>query len=163
MSETRITADGDSISQALEDEREKYTQPDTSQSEKSHREIIESIKVMLKQHPEMSNKDIALEVGGLPKQVAAQRYLMSKGKEQQERADEPGTTAKAPGEKQPQLPKIKRVVRKVAYLGNVAEYVVENGTIEINIREEELYREELDEFITELQTLKAQLGRTDEE
>lgn len=69
------------IDQALEERRgEPVTE---SATEKSRKAVLEDIRDMLKKHPEMSNTQIALEVGATPKQVGAQRYLMSeKGKEQ---------------------------------------------------------------------------------
>ena len=69
------------IDDALEERRgEPVTE---SATEKSRKAVLEDIRDMLKKHPEMSNTQIALEVGATPKQVGAQRYLMSeKGKEQ---------------------------------------------------------------------------------
>ena len=85
----KLVIDGDEITQALEDVRERYAAPGESQTEKSRRAVMVEIREWLTKHPEKSNKDIALEVGATPKQVAAQRYLMSdKGQAQRERSIE---------------------------------------------------------------------------
>lgn len=69
------------IDEALEERRTE--RPEENQTEKSRRAVLEEIRELLSTHPEMSNKDIALRVGATPKQVSAQRYLMSdKGKAQ---------------------------------------------------------------------------------
>ena len=81
----RVEADGtNNVSEALEERRSEMIEE--SQSAKSARAVIDEIKTMLRRHPEMGNKEIALEVGATPKQVAAQRYMMSdKGKAAEER------------------------------------------------------------------------------
>lgn len=67
------------IDEALEERRGE--RPEESQTEKSRRAVMDEIRELLSTHPELSNKDIALRVGATPKQVGAQRYLMSdKGK-----------------------------------------------------------------------------------
>lgn len=69
------------IDDALEERRTEH--PEESQTEKSRRAVMDEIRELLSTHPELSNKDIALRVGATPKQVSAQRYLMSdKGKAQ---------------------------------------------------------------------------------
>lgn len=76
MSQDKIRISADEITQALEDARTKYAQPEVSQTEKSRRAVLEEIRSMIAKHPEMSSKEIALETGATPKQVSAQRYLM---------------------------------------------------------------------------------------
>lgn len=89
MSEEKIRIDGDEITQALEDVRDRYAQTGLSQTEKSKKEVMEEIRAMLRNHPEMSNKDIAIKTGSTPKQVGAQRYLLTdKGKATQSRSYE---------------------------------------------------------------------------
>ena len=87
MSEDKIKIDGDEITQALEDVRERYAQQGVSQTEKSKKAVLEEIRTLLRDHPEMTSREIALETGSTPKQVSAQRYLMTeKGKAQQARS-----------------------------------------------------------------------------
>lgn len=89
MSEEKFRIDGDEITQALEDVRDRYAQTGLSQTEKSKQEVIEEIRAMLRAHPEMTPKEIALKTGATPKQVSAQRYLMTdKGKATQARSYE---------------------------------------------------------------------------
>ncbi len=83
------------IDEALEERR--TDRPEESQTDKSRRAVLEEIRELLSTHPELSNKDIALRVGATPKQVSAQRYLMSdKGKAQQSASDERTKAARMP-------------------------------------------------------------------
>ncbi|MBQ3760894.1 MAG: hypothetical protein II875_02645 [Clostridia bacterium] len=162
MSEEKIVFDGDEITQALEDMRSQYSDPGESQTEKSKRAVMEEIRAMIRSFPEMSNKDIALAVGSTPKQVAAQRYMMSeKGKAQAARyiekrrepeAHEAAKEEKAPenvceaggelSESGPKPPvgdgetKLDAVVRCVTFAGKIAEYDVDmvNGEIDIIVK-----------------------------
>lgn len=83
------------IDDALEERRQE--RPEESQTEKSRRAVMDEIRELLSTHPELSNKDIALRVGATPKQVGAQRYLMSdKGKAQQSASYERVKAARTP-------------------------------------------------------------------
>lgn len=83
------------IDEALEKRRTE--RPEESQTEKSRRAVMDEIRELLSTHPELSNKDIALRVGATPKQVGAQRYLMSdKGKAQQSASYERVKSARTP-------------------------------------------------------------------
>lgn len=186
MSEEKIVFDGDEITQALEDMRSNYADPGESQTEKSRRAVMEEIRAMIRSFPEMSNKDIALETGSTPKQVAAQRYMMSeKGKAQAARsiekrkAPEAAKEEKAPqavcevggelSESGPKPPvddgetKLDAVVRCVTFAGKIAEYDVDmvNGEIDIIVKGDALSRSvpfsRLGEMIAELTALKKQL------
>jgi len=83
------------IDDALEERRTEH--PEESQTEKSRRAVMDEIRELLSTHPELSNKDIALRVGATPKQVGAQRYLMSdKGKAQASASYERVKAARTP-------------------------------------------------------------------
>lgn len=83
------------IDDALEERRQ--DRPEESQTEKSRRAVMDEIRELLSTHPELSKKDIALRVGATPKQVGAQRYLMSdKGKAQQSASYERVKAARTP-------------------------------------------------------------------
>ena len=83
------------IDDALEERRTE--RPEESQTEKSRRAVMDEIRELLSTHPELSNKDIALRVGATPKQVGAQRYLMSdKGKAQASASYERVKAARTP-------------------------------------------------------------------
>lgn len=83
------------IDEALEERRTE--RPEESQTEKSRRAVMDEIRELLSTHPELSNKDIALRVGATPKQVGAQRYLMSdKGKAQASASYERVKAARTP-------------------------------------------------------------------
>ena len=175
----KIHLDGDEITQALEDVRSQYIEPGESQTEKSRRAVLEEIRALLRAHPEMSNKEIALEVGSTPKQVSAQRYLMSdKGKAQSARycawkknkkaaqAAEKGKESEKKVENMEEkgnLPELQAVVRRMSFIGNVAEYVVEDGDVEIEIINDGLDStfpvEKLGEIIAELTALKLMLEK----
>ena len=140
----KIHLDGDEITQALEDARSRYIEPGESQTEKSRRAVLEEIRALLRAHPEMSNKEIALEVGSTPKQVSAQRYLMSdKGKAQSARycAWKKNKKAAQAAEKEETVEKEKKIgltaldveFQRVAFVGKVARYVVEAGSVEIEV------------------------------
>ena len=173
MSETKIKIDGDDITQALEDMRERYTAPAETQTEKSKRAVMEEIRAMIKAHPGMSNKEIALAVGSTPKQVTQQRYLMSeKGKQytarilekaKHKRVETP-ETAKAgdvPKYKEMHLPTLISVVKCVTFLGKVANYDVTNGMVEIKVNNNALDDAvpvaDLGALIEELTALKQKL------
>lgn len=140
----KIHLDGDEITQALEDVRSQYIEPGESQTDKSRRAVLEEIRALLRAHPEMSNKEIALEVGSTPKQVGAQRYLMSdKGKAQSARycawkknkkaAQAAGKEETVEKEKKIELPALDVEFQRVAFVGKVARYVVEAGSVEIEV------------------------------
>ena len=168
----KIHLDGDEITQALEDARSRYIEPGESQTEKSRRAVLDEIRAMIREHPEMTNNEIALEVGSTPKQVSAQRYLMSdKGKaqsaqhharERQKKAAE-DAAEKAEKERMAELPALQPVVRRMSFIGNVAEYVVEDGDVEIEIINDGLDStfpvEKLGEMIAELTALKLMLEK----
>lgn len=163
-----IHLDGDDITQALEDARGRYTEPGESQTEKSKRAVLEEIRAMIREHPEMSNKEIALEVGSTPKQVENQRYQMGKkdkapnpreaGYENPRKKAAEDAAEKAEKERMAELPALQAVVQRVAHIGKVAQYVVEDGDVEIEIRNDGLDStfpvEKLGEMIAELTALK---------
>ena len=90
-----VTPTVNNIDDALEERRQE--RPEESQTEKSRRAVMDEIRELLSTHPELSNKDIALRVGATPKQVGAQRYLMSdKGKAQASASYERVKAARTP-------------------------------------------------------------------
>ncbi|MBP5461922.1 MAG: hypothetical protein J6Y20_07345 [Lachnospiraceae bacterium] len=95
---------------------------DDTQTEKSRKAILEEIRAMIIKNPEMSNKDIALEVGATPTQVANQRYLM-KGKA----AEPKEQTEETPAE----VPVLRVRVKKAEFAGRIGTYDVDDGNVYI--------------------------------
>ena len=88
MSEEKIKADGDEITQALEDARERYAPKARSQAEKSREAAMDEARMLLRKNPEMSTQEIVERTALTPRTVG---QLMRQVKEAA--AKEDGETA----------------------------------------------------------------------
>lgn len=150
----KIIPDGDEITQALEDVMEKYAQPAATQTEKSNEQAKEEARALIASYPGRTNKEIAEETGLTPSTVAALRRFAGKGKTTQEKAEPKYKTIK--------LPTLIAIVKRITYMGRVAEFDVEDRMINIRIKDSRmdpmLPIDHLGEFIDELNALKTRIG-----
>ena len=71
--EDKIKIDGDEITQALEDVRERYARAGRTQSEKSREAAMNEARELIRRHPDWTSKQISEETALSPKTVGQLR------------------------------------------------------------------------------------------